>query len=167
MRRATALEEAGASNDGGKGGQRRRRRQAVAADEESRGGATLEPMASACEKRAESREERGVGERRAAAVERGKQRRQRKRARSSGVIRGVKGVGVRCRGKREATESRTTTMTVVADLSATDRSTEPSLSRSVAKSVMTDLATDRDIQIQLHFWRYVANQTTDSILAFD
>ncbi|KAK9140897.1 hypothetical protein Scep_010578 [Stephania cephalantha] len=36
---------------------------AAAADEESSGGATLGPMASACKQRAESRKERGDGER--------------------------------------------------------------------------------------------------------
>ncbi|KAK9128668.1 hypothetical protein Syun_017465 [Stephania yunnanensis] len=90
---------------GGKGGkatetekgQRRRRRQATAADEESRGEATLGSMASACKQRAESRKERDGGERR-----------------GGGVTRGVEGVGVRCRGRREAAKSRTTTA-IVAD----------------------------------------------------
>ncbi|KAK9083732.1 hypothetical protein Scep_030203 [Stephania cephalantha] len=75
----------------------------------------LGSMASACKHWAELRKERGGGERRAAAFTRAQQRRRRRRARSGGATRGVVGVGVRCRGRREAVKSRATTAMTVDD----------------------------------------------------
>ncbi|KAK9089209.1 hypothetical protein Scep_028291 [Stephania cephalantha] len=74
---------------GGKNlGQRRKRREPTATEKGGRGGAMLDPMAS--------------------AFTRGDQRRRRRRPRSGADI-----VGVRCRRRREPAESRsTTTMTV-------------------------------------------------------